>query len=242
MNAFASMHRAGVALAFGSDSPVTPFDPWAAVRAAAWHHTETERIAVPAAFDAHTRGGWRAARRDEGGVIALGAPGEHRRLGRAGARCTDADGVTPAARPRRPDVELPACVLTLVAGGDSIRRDRSTGMNPRQARPRPGHRPQGPQPGAPGRPADRQPGQEAHDRLGRARDAAARRSPGRRPRRHPVGQPPAGRRPRRRRPRARHRRCRSGTRWSAARPTTCPRWPRRRPPARCGSGCPRAAT
>ena len=41
MNAFASMNRAGVALAFGSDTPVTPFGPWAAVRAAAWHRTET---------------------------------------------------------------------------------------------------------------------------------------------------------------------------------------------------------
>ena len=39
MNAFASLNRAGVALAFGSDSPVTAFGPWAAVRAA-HHHTE----------------------------------------------------------------------------------------------------------------------------------------------------------------------------------------------------------
>ena len=38
MNAFASHGRAGVALAFGSDTPVTPLGPWAAVRAAAWHH------------------------------------------------------------------------------------------------------------------------------------------------------------------------------------------------------------
>ncbi|MGA8210791.1 MAG: amidohydrolase family protein, partial [Nocardioidaceae bacterium] len=72
MNAFASMNRAGVPLAFGSDTPVTPFDPWAGVRAAVWHHTESERITVRAAFNAYTRGGWRAARRDEGGVVALG--------------------------------------------------------------------------------------------------------------------------------------------------------------------------
>ena len=37
-------------------------------------------------------------------------------------------------------------------------------------------------------------------------------------------------------------RCRSGTRCCAARPTTSPRSPRRRRPARCASGCPRAGT
>jgi predicted amidohydrolase YtcJ len=66
MNPLASLARAGIALAFGSDTPVTPFDPWGAVRAAAWHHNEAERITARAAFNAHTRGGWRAARRDEG--------------------------------------------------------------------------------------------------------------------------------------------------------------------------------
>ena len=54
----------------------------------------------------------------------------------------------------------------------------------------------------------------------------------RRPRRHPLGQPARRRRPRRRRPRARRRRCRSGTRCSAARPTTSPCSPRRRRPGR----------
>jgi predicted amidohydrolase YtcJ len=105
MNAFASMTRAGVALAFGSDTPVTPFDPWAGVRAAAWHHTEAERITARAAFNAYTRGGWRAARRDEGGVIAPGAP--------ASIAVWDVTGPIPDLTP---DSDLPACVLTLVAG------------------------------------------------------------------------------------------------------------------------------
>jgi predicted amidohydrolase YtcJ len=128
MNAFASMNRAGVALAFGSDTPVTPFDPWAGVRAAAWHHTESERITVRAAFNAYTRGGWRAARRDEGGVIALGAPASiavwdvpgdlvvQTPDTRIAAWSTDPRAGVPQLPDLHPDVALPSCVLTLVNG------------------------------------------------------------------------------------------------------------------------------
>ena len=48
---------AGVRLALGSDSPVTPFDPWAAVRAAVEHHDPAQRLDVATALDAHTAGG-----------------------------------------------------------------------------------------------------------------------------------------------------------------------------------------
>jgi predicted amidohydrolase YtcJ len=109
MNAFASMRSAGVQLAFGSDTPVTPFDPWAGVRAAAHHRTPSERIGVEEAFEAYTRGGWRAARRDSGGVIAIGAP--------ASLAVWDA---ADAGTGRLPDVvsgvELPTCAMTIVAG------------------------------------------------------------------------------------------------------------------------------
>jgi len=113
MNAFASLQRAGVALAFGSDSPVTPMDPWAAVRAAAWHRTETERISVRGAFDAHTRGGWRAARRDDGGTLAVGAP--------ASIAVWDVPGGLPATSAScLPDLaadgDLPQCTMTMVGG------------------------------------------------------------------------------------------------------------------------------
>jgi len=128
MNAFASMNKAGVALAFGSDTPVTPFGPWAAVRAAAWHRTETERITVRAAFNAHTRGGWRAARMDEGGVIALGTPASiavwdvpgdlvvQTPDARVAAWSTDPRAGVPHLPDLHPDVDLPTCAMTLVRG------------------------------------------------------------------------------------------------------------------------------
>jgi predicted amidohydrolase YtcJ len=128
MNAFASLNRAGVALAFGSDTPVTPFDPWGAVRAAGHHHNPDERLTVRAAFNAHTRGGWRAARRDEGGVIAPGAPasiavwdvpGElavQTPDARVAAWSTDPRAGVPLLPDLHPDLDLPTCVLTLVHG------------------------------------------------------------------------------------------------------------------------------
>ncbi|HYO39314.1 MAG TPA: amidohydrolase family protein [Nocardioidaceae bacterium] len=135
MNAFASMARAGVALAFGSDTPVTPFDPWAGVRAAAWHRTESERITVRAAFNASTRGGWRAARRDEGGVLALGAPASiavwdvpgdlvvQTPDARVAAWSTDPRAGVPQLPDLDPDVPLPTCAMTLVRGEVAFERE-----------------------------------------------------------------------------------------------------------------------
>jgi predicted amidohydrolase YtcJ len=73
-NPFSALAGVGVSLAFGSDSPVTPLDPWGTVRAATRHHNPAQRISVRAAFAAHTRGGWRAVRRDADGVLVPGAP------------------------------------------------------------------------------------------------------------------------------------------------------------------------
>jgi predicted amidohydrolase YtcJ len=118
MNPFGSMVRAGVTLAFGSDTPVTPLDPWAGVRAAAFHHEPSERISVAAAFDAHTRGGHRARRDDEGGVLAPGQPasfavwdvGEQPDVPLNGHR---GSAWLPTLRPDHP---LPRCLATVVAG------------------------------------------------------------------------------------------------------------------------------
>lgn len=71
---FADLAGAGVPLAFGSDTPVTPVDPWAAVRAAMNHEDPDQRVSARAAFRAHTRGGWRLAGHDMVGELRVGAP------------------------------------------------------------------------------------------------------------------------------------------------------------------------
>jgi predicted amidohydrolase YtcJ len=73
MNPVGSMHRAGVVLAFGSDTPVTPVSPWAGIRAAVQHREPGERMPLTAAFAAHTTGGWYAARQ-QAGTLVPGAP------------------------------------------------------------------------------------------------------------------------------------------------------------------------
>lgn len=74
MNPFAWMMAAGMTVALGSDSPVTPFAPWEAVRACVNHHDESQRVSARSAFLAHTRGGWRAAGFDDRGYLDLGLP------------------------------------------------------------------------------------------------------------------------------------------------------------------------
>ena len=103
-NPLARLAAAGMTLAFGSDSPVTPLAPWAGVRAAVHHHFPGSRLTPAAALAAHTEGGWAAARRP-GGTLTAGAP--------AYLAVWDTD--------RFPDLTgtLPACIRT-VAGGRTI--------------------------------------------------------------------------------------------------------------------------
>ncbi|MDT7704309.1 MAG: hypothetical protein QOJ30_6634 [Pseudonocardiales bacterium] len=56
MNPFAQLHAAGVPLEFGSDSPVTPVDPWAGVRAAVEHTNPDLAVDPGTALAAHTGG------------------------------------------------------------------------------------------------------------------------------------------------------------------------------------------
>ncbi|MFF9897101.1 amidohydrolase [Streptomyces longispororuber] len=127
LNPYAALLRAGVPLAFGSDSPVTPFDPWGTVRAAAFHHTPEHRVSVRAAFTAHTRGGWRATGRDDAGVLVPGAPADYAvwRTGelvvqapddRVARWSTDPRSGTPGLPDLTPGADLPVCLRTVVAG------------------------------------------------------------------------------------------------------------------------------
>ncbi len=72
LNPFATLAAAGVTLAFGSDAPVTPVDPWATVHAAVHHRTPGSGLPFDDAFAAHTAGGWTAAG-ESGGTLAVGA-------------------------------------------------------------------------------------------------------------------------------------------------------------------------
>ncbi|WP_413116410.1 amidohydrolase [Streptomyces sp. CY1] len=127
LNPYAALLRAGVPLALGSDSPVTPLDPWGTVRAAAFHRTPEHRISVRAAFTAHTRGGWRAIGRDDAGVLVPGAPADYAiwRTGelivqvpdtRVAGWSTDPRSGTPGLPDLTPGGQLPVCVRTVVGG------------------------------------------------------------------------------------------------------------------------------
>ena len=74
-NPFADFSDAGVAMALGSDAPVTPLDPWGGVHAAVDHRTPGAGLRPFDAFDAATHGGWYAARAEHTvGPLAVGAP------------------------------------------------------------------------------------------------------------------------------------------------------------------------
>ncbi|MDH6577718.1 amidohydrolase [Kitasatospora sp. MAP5-34] len=127
LNPFAALLRAGVPLAFGSDAPVTPLDPWGTVRAAAFHHNLDHRISVRAAFAAHTRGGWRVLGRDQDGVLVPGAVASYAVWAvdelvvqapdsRVAGWSTDPRSGTPGLPDLTPGLPLPACLRTVVRG------------------------------------------------------------------------------------------------------------------------------
>jgi len=121
LNPFAALLGAGVSLAFGSDSPVTPVDPWGAVRAAVHHRTDGFGISPRAAFTAHTRGGWRAAGDPDAGTLVPGAPatyavwdaGELVAPPQDARWSTDPHSGLPSVAP---GVDLPVCLRTVSRG------------------------------------------------------------------------------------------------------------------------------
>jgi predicted amidohydrolase YtcJ len=115
-NPIGALAGVGVTLAFGSDSPVTPLDPWGTIRAAMNHHNPAQRIGIKAGFAAHTRGGWRAVRHDDRGVLVPGAPATFA----VWSVPADAAIVDPAGRTRLPSLEstAPTAVRTVAHGVD----------------------------------------------------------------------------------------------------------------------------
>ncbi|MFI5661731.1 amidohydrolase [Streptomyces sp. NPDC051684] len=127
LNPYAALLKAGVPLAFGSDSPVTPLDPWGTIRAAAFHRTPEHRVSVRAAFTAHTRGGWRAVGRDDAGILVPGAPADYAVWrtdelvvqapdDRVARWSTDPRSGTPGLPDLSPGAQLPVCLRTVVFG------------------------------------------------------------------------------------------------------------------------------
>jgi predicted amidohydrolase YtcJ len=132
MNRLASIVAFGGRLTINSDSPVTPMRPWSIVRAATEHHQESERLSARAAFNAHTRGGWRAAGIEGVGVIEVGAPAHlaiwdsttlEVRVPDATVRNWSTD--PRAATPGLPDLsgDDPSCLATLVHGNVAFGQD-----------------------------------------------------------------------------------------------------------------------
>lgn len=127
MNPFSDFLRSGIAMAFGSDTPVTRATPWHTVASAMFHQTPSSRISARAAFNAHTRGGWRAVGVDDAGIIRTGAaahlavwrtdelavqaPDE-----RVAAWSTDPSSGTPLLPTLTRTGPYPECALTVAAG------------------------------------------------------------------------------------------------------------------------------
>jgi predicted amidohydrolase YtcJ len=100
-NPLDALADAGVPLAFGSDSTVTPLDPWGAVLAAE-RHQGGARLDRFAALGAHTLGGRHAAGQEGVGPLRAGA--------RADLAVWDADPLAVD------DPRACACLATVVAG------------------------------------------------------------------------------------------------------------------------------
>lgn len=114
-NPLALLAGVGVPMAFGSDSPVTPLDPWGTVRASMTHHAPVSSLGARSAFAAHTRAGWRAAGVDDEGELAVGAPATFAVWSLPGALSSGLP-VLLASAPDEPEPVLPVCLRTVLRG------------------------------------------------------------------------------------------------------------------------------
>jgi len=99
----------------GSDSPVTPLDPWGGVRAAVHHRTPAQRLPPLTAFDAHTRGGWLAAGTPGRGVLEPGADATYA-VWRTDDVDRGSDGASPPLPPLDAGADASVCERTAVHG------------------------------------------------------------------------------------------------------------------------------
>lgn len=129
LNPLSVLAARGVVLAGGSDSPVTPLDPWAGVRAAVYHRTPNAGLSARGAFSAYTRGGYRAAGVTDGvsGTLVPGAPAHYAVwdadelvVASADSRVqrwsTDPRSRVPGLPSLEPGAKLPQCLRTVRAG------------------------------------------------------------------------------------------------------------------------------
>ena len=129
LSPLADLAASGVPLAFGSDTPVTALDPWAGVRGAVLHPEPEQRLSARAAFNAHTRGGWRIAGLDGTGAgqLRVGAPAhlavweaEHLTVQAAPGSMSSWSAEARAGTPLLPDLDpglpTPRCLQTVRAG------------------------------------------------------------------------------------------------------------------------------
>jgi hypothetical protein len=104
-----------------------------------WHHNPAARLSGRAAFAAATRGGWRAARRDDAGVLEVGAPATYAVWAveelvvqtpdaRVANWSTDPRSGTPGLPPLEPGVPAPRCLATVLDGRTiHVAQDSSAG-------------------------------------------------------------------------------------------------------------------
>ncbi|HET9501867.1 MAG TPA: amidohydrolase family protein [Marmoricola sp.] len=115
MNSIGAMHRAGINVALGSDTPVTRPMPWDAIRAACRHHEVDQRVDRATAFRMHTVGGWRATAdpdlHPDTGTLVPGAPA-HLAVWR-----TELDGSLPA-------LDASPVIERLVVAGRTVHRSQ----------------------------------------------------------------------------------------------------------------------